>query len=156
MPSVLFVCLGNICRSPAGEGILKSLLQRDGLKWQVDSCGLGSWHAGEKADKRMRQSAQERGIKLDSLSRAIIAPKDFESFDYILAADQSVNKSLQGMAKDRPLWREKIVMMTEFSSDEKERGRDVPDPYYGGSEGFELVMDLLERSCEGLIRHLSK
>jgi protein-tyrosine phosphatase len=148
---VLFVCLGNICRSPAGEGILKHLLvQNPSLDVTVASCGMGDWHVGHAADARMQEAIKMRGITLTS--RAQKFQREFlDQFDYILAADKEVLTQLYHYAQT-PQQKSKISLMTEFSSIYK--GQEVPDPYYEEQRGFEFVIDMLEDSCQGLVEHL--
>jgi protein-tyrosine phosphatase len=150
--SVLFVCLGNICRSPAAEGILRHLAHKEGLDIHIESCGLGDWHAGNLPDERMREASKNRGYTLSSRAQ-IIKPEFFDSFDLIFVADQKVLKELYKYA-EKPEQKAKIHFMTHFSSAFK--GEEVPDPYYEGEAGFERVLDMLEDSCEGIIGHLKK
>lgn len=151
MTSVLFVCLGNICRSPAAEGILKNMLQKEPeLNVKVKSCGTGDWHVGQLPDIRMRDVAKLRGLTLTSRAQAF-KKEFFDEFDYILVVDRTVLHDLQHLAKD-PKHKAKVHLMTEFSPSYK--GEDIPDPYYGHDADFHHVLDLLEDSCEGLIQHL--
>lgn len=150
---VLFVCLGNICRSPSAEAVFTGLVKKGGYsdKFEIDSAGTSGWHAGDKADKRMQSHAIKRGFNLTSLSRKFNPDTDFDYFDYIIGMDDENIHALKGMARnDADL--NKIHKMTDFR---KEWEYDtVPDPYYGGEEGFELVLDLLEDSCNGLLNKL--
>ena len=151
MTRVLFVCLGNICRSPAAEGVLKHAMKKDeNLSLEIQSCGLGSWHIGELPDIRMQDAAKTRGIVLTSLGQQI-KPEFFTYFDYILAADREVLKELYQHAATSEQ-KNKIHLMTAFSSGYK--GQDVPDAYYENDAAFELVLDMLEDSCEGLVDHI--
>lgn len=152
--SVLFVCLGNICRSPAGEGILRYLAERSGGFSKVDimSCGTGSWHEGEFPDERMRKVAEKRGISLKSRARRF-DPVFFDRFDYILAADKKVLEDLRVEIRQEEDLR-KIHLINDFNPDA--RGEDVPDPYYGGDKGFEHVFDMLENACQGFLRNISE
>lgn len=147
--SVLFVCLGNICRSPSAETIFIKYAQQEGVmpSLRVDSAGLGNWHEGEKADPRMRAHAVRRGYEITSLSRPIVR-EDFETFDLIVAMDEQVMQSLKEKAFTIDEER-KIVSMVDYC--ENRLYPSVPDPYYGGSEGFELVLDILEDACRGLL-----
>ena len=153
MKTVLFVCLGNICRSPGAEAVLNSMISKEHLSGEIscESAGTISAHLGEPADQRMQEHASKRGYKVDSISRKFNPRVDFDTFDYIIAMDESIENDLQRLtrnAKDS----EKIYRMTDFSSSSKYEG--IPDPYYGGSSAFELVLDLLEDACEGLLEHI--
>lgn len=152
MTAVLFVCLGNICRSPAAEGILRHLAAQDPKfsTLHIESCGLGDWHIGQLPDLRMREFSKARGFILSSRAQRF-RPSYFDRFDYILAADKEVLHSLYQFART-PAQKSKIHLMTEFSTTYK--NEDVPDPYYSGDAGFELVLDMLEDSCAGLLNHL--
>ena len=153
--SVLFVCLGNICRSPAAEAIFRSLLKRKGLTdgFNVDSAGTGSWHIGKKADSRMRIAAERRDINILSRARQITS-KDFDTFNYILAMDDSNFRNIQDL-KNR-------TVLTDFASIKKIQDfrsvfneQEVPDPYFGGDEGFDYVLDILEDSVKGFLESIS-
>ena len=147
--SVLFVCLGNICRSPAGEGILKFLSQKDPLlDLHVESCGIGDWHVGQGPDRRMQEAAMKRGIHLSSRAQQF-QERFFDLFDYILVADKEVLKWVYHQAKTAEQ-KAKIHLMTAFST--LYIGQEVPDPYYKPNGAFDLVLDMLEESCRGLIR----
>lgn len=146
---VLFVCLGNICRSPAGEGVLKSIVEENGDagRWEIDSAGTGGWHVGEQPDRRMRIHARQRGIELVHRCRKVTAA-DFDDFDLIIPMDSSNEQNLRRMAPTLEA-SHKIIPMATFLDDTF--GYDhVPDPYYEGSEGFELVLDLLDNACNNL------
>ena len=151
---VLFVCLGNICRSPSAEAIFNGLINNNGLKkqFEVDSAGTSGWHAGEPADRRMQSHAIKRGFQLTSISRKFNPDTDFDHFDYIIGMDDDNIHALENMARnDKDL--SKIHKMTDFS--ENHDYDSVPDPYYGGEQGFELVLDLLEDACGGLLRNIN-
>lgn len=152
MPAVLFVCLGNICRSPCAEGVLLHLARTEapGLDLHVESCGLGDWHQGHLPDPRMRHAAEQRGIILTSKAKAF-APEFFDRFDYILAADDKVLYQIHRWA-EKPEHKAKIHLMTRFS--EVYPNESIPDPYYHGEDHFELVIDMIDDACRGLLRHL--
>ena len=145
--TVLFVCMGNICRSPAAEGVFRHLAAQAGVleQFSVDSCGTGAWHAGERADARMRAAAAERGYELSSRARQITS-EDLTAFDVILCMDGDNMRDVLAMGGD-----DRVSLML---NDGDVSVRDVPDPYYGGDAGFEQVMDLLEASCAALLERL--
>jgi protein-tyrosine phosphatase len=151
--SVLFVCLGNICRSPAAEGIFQYKVETAGLEsWiKVDSAGTAAYHAGEKADKRMIRNAAERGYDLTSIARKFDPQRDFDKHDYIVAMDRNNFNDLQAMDPFGK-YRDRIYLMTNFCS--MVECSEVPDPYYGGSEGFQLVITILEDACSGLLERI--
>jgi len=153
MKQVLFVCLGNICRSPSAEAVFKELIRRKGLdnEFQCDSAGTAAYHAGDPADSRMKQFAQKRGFQLASISRQVDSSIDFDRFDYIIGMDRQNVRDLKLVARNEND-RKKIFLMTDFSTSNKYDS--VPDPYFGGAAGFELVLDILEDACDGLIRKL--
>jgi protein-tyrosine phosphatase len=152
---ILFVCMGNICRSPSAEAVFSGLVKKEGLEKEfvIDSAGTIAYHAGEPADKRMQAHAVKRGYNLTSISRQFDPATDFDSFDMIVAMDEENLQSLKTVARKQDDLK-KLCMMTDFSKNWNYR--EVPDPYYGGEEGFELVLDLLEDSCEGLLDELKK
>jgi protein-tyrosine phosphatase len=152
---LLFVCLGNICRSPVAEAVMNGKLKIAGWERKVlcDSAGIIGFHAGEPADARMRKHALRRGYALTSLSRQVIPDSDFDRFDMIIGMDDQNIIDLKALARSDED-RKKIFRMTDFCTQKKYN--HVPDPYYSGSEGFELVLDLLEDACGGLIMHLNR
>lgn len=149
---ILFVCLGNICRSPSAEAVMKKLVREAGLdEWiKVDSAGIIGYHEGERADSRMRAHAARRGYRLDSISRPV-RTEDFYDFDLIIGMDDRNIDDLKRKAPDLASV-EKIHRMTEYSRNKLYD--HIPDPYYSGAEGFELVLDLLEDACGGLLECL--
>lgn len=149
---LLFVCLGNICRSPSAEAVMKKLVAEAGLsdRIEVDSAGITGYHEGEPADARMRGHAARRGYRLDSVSRPV-RPSDFYGFDLLIGMDDRNVEDLKRMAPDLET-AARVHRMTEYSS--AKLHDYVPDPYYGGASGFELVLDLLEDACEGLLAAL--
>lgn len=151
---ILFVCLGNICRSPAGEGIMKKLVNEAGLedRIEIDSAGTSGYHNGELPDKRMRQHGLRRGYNFDSLSRRFTAA-DFDNFDLILAMDDSNYHNIMSLSPDLES-QKKVHRMTEYS--QRYSPDHIPDPYYSGADGFELVLDLLEDACQGLLTEIKK
>jgi protein-tyrosine phosphatase len=155
MKQILFVCLGNICRSPSAEAVFNELIKKKGLanELQCDSAGTAAYHAGEPADYRMKQFAQKRGYNLTSISRPVNPKTDFDRFDFIIGMDRQNVQDLKSMARNDSD-RKKIFLMTDFCTTKKYDS--VPDPYFGGSAGFELVLDILEDACDGLIRKLLK
>ncbi|EDM27568.1 putative low molecular weight protein-tyrosine-phosphatase [Lentisphaera araneosa HTCC2155] len=153
MKKILFVCLGNICRSPAAEGVFKAKLTEQGLEsdYVVDSAGTSGWHIGERADGRMIKSAAQRNYDLQSRSRKVL-DSDFDEFELIIAMDRSNVRNLQKMGGGRK-HRANCFLMTDFC--QKYKGvEEVPDPYYDGEEGFSHVLDLLEDACDELIKRL--
>jgi low molecular weight protein-tyrosine phosphatase len=148
-----FVCLGNICRSPTAEGIMRALIAQHGLDQAivVESAGTGSWHLGERADARARATAEARGITLDRRAQQF-ASDDFDRFDYVFVADDTVRKALNRIARN-DADREKIHLLRSFDPESPE-GAGVPDPYYGEQDGFEDVFDICDAACRGLLDRL--
>jgi protein-tyrosine phosphatase len=149
---ILFVCLGNICRSPTAEGVLRSLAAREApeLALEVDSAGTAGYHVGEPPDPRMRAAAARRGYDLSALRARIVEPHDFERFDLILAMD---HENLAVLRRRAPAFlHERLRLFLEFAPQHERE--EVPDPYYGGPNGFEEVLDLVEAAARGLLRHL--
>ncbi len=154
---LLFVCLGNICRSPAAEGVFLHLVAREGLadRFVVDSAGTGSWHVGKPADRRMLAAADKRGIALPSRARQIEAA-DLARFDRILTMDNDNLAAVEALARrSQPApGRERALIEPITRHCRQFRSQEVPDPYYDGDEGFEQVLDLLEDACSGLLEQL--
>ncbi len=150
LKKILFVCLGNICRSPSAEAIFKSMVENRGLTSQffIDSAGIQAYHVGEGADKRMKSHAIKRGYNLTSISRKFNPKADFDNFDLIIGMDDENIQDLKNKARNAND-HQKIFKMTDFRK--VWNYDEIPDPYYGGEEGFELVLDLLEDSCVGLL-----
>jgi protein-tyrosine phosphatase len=152
MVSVIFVCLGNICRSPAAEGILRHLAKKKGIEVHIESCGLGDWHQGSLPDDRMREASKNRGITLSSRAQKIQS-EFFDRFDFIFVADHKVLNDLYRYAST-PEHKAKMHLMTHFST--AFHDQEVPDPYYDGAAGFEHVLDMLEDSCDAILTHIVK
>ena len=152
---LLFVCLGNICRSPAAEGVFLHLLKQRGLsdRFVVDSAGTGGWHVGNPADRRMQAAANRRGIELPSRARQICLD-DFSSFDLMLTMDDDNLAAVRGLAQEAGAGATAtITPMLHYARNFSET--EVPDPYYGGEAGFEHVLDLLDDACANLLDELS-
>ena len=151
---ILFVCLGNICRSPAAEGIFNQKIKERGLEncFVVDSAGTGGWHVGNLPDRRMCATALSRGIELTSRSRQI-KENDLYEFDHILVMDKDNLHAVKSLTKYQLLSvNSKIELILSYSKDSKLD--EVPDPYYGGQNGFDMVLDLLDNAIDGLIDSL--
>ena len=153
--SVLFVCLGNICRSPLAEGVFLAVAEARGLgsRFEADSAGTAAYHSGEPPDPRTTAVAARHGVHLTSIARQATR-HDFQRFDLIVAMDRSNRRSLERLRGHRPRpGAARIVMMRDY--DPESGDPDVPDPYYGGAEGFERVYGIVERCCEGLLDELA-
>ena len=153
MKKILFVCLGNICRSPGAEAVFNALIKKNGLEneLQCDSAGTAAYHVGEPADRRMREIGSKRGYQLTSRARKVDPERDFDQFHYIIGMDRQNVRDLMSIARNKNE-RKKIFLMTNFCS--HKTYDSVPDPYFGGDAGFELVLDILEDACEGLLRKI--
>lgn len=153
---ILFICLGNICRSPSAEAIMKHYVRERGLDdlFYIDSAGISGYHSGDTADERMQRHAIRRGYELTSLSRQFYPDADFAGFDMIIGMDDQNVRDLRRMANTGEE-RDKVYKMTDFCHRFSYRD-SVPDPYYGGDTGFELVLDLLEDAIEGLLDDLKE
>lgn len=151
---LLFICLGNICRSPAAEGIMRQMVEERALSNDiiVDSAGIGSWHVGEMPDPRMRKHAARRGYDLSPLRARQFRADDFQKFDYIIVMDEENYHDVMergGVYADA----RKVLRMKDYFIRYKGQ-QSVPDPYYGGAEGFERALNLIEDGCEGLLKDL--
>ena len=151
---VLFVCTGNICRSPTAEGVFRKLVADAGLAKaiQVESAGTHGYHVGEPPDARSRAAAAKRGYDLSRLRARQVEPEDFHRFDLILAMDRGHHAILSKMAQ--PSAAHKLQIMMAYAR--RSRDEDVPDPYFGGARGFDLVLDMLEDASQGLLESLLK
>lgn len=149
---ILFVCMGNICRSPTAEGVFRHVLKLRAphLDIEIDSAGTHDYHAGSPPDRRAIEAALRRGIDLASLRARCVSARDFEYYDLILAMDEENLAELRRRAP--PAHQERIRLMMEYAP--AATARTVPDPYYGGAQGFEHVLDLLEEAAEGLLREV--
>lgn len=151
---ILFVCLGNICRSPTAEVVFRAVAAREApeMELEIDSAGTAAYHVGELPDRRTRQAAARRGYDLSRLRARVVDPGDFERFDLILAMDRENLRALERRAPAHA--RERLRLFLEFAP---EAGiSEVPDPYYGGPNGFEDVLDLIEAASRGLLEHLRR
>jgi protein-tyrosine phosphatase len=151
---ILFVCLGNICRSPTAEAAFREALAAAGLDGQVevDSAGTGDWHVGDPPDPRMVEAAAEAGLHLDGRARTVTAA-DFDRFDLVVAMDHANQRNLQGLAPDDAA-RSKIRLFREFEDDPP--SLEVPDPYYGGPKGFSQVVDIVRAAARGLVDYVEE
>ena len=151
--SVLFVCLGNICRSPLAEGVFQHLVDEAGAsdRFEIDSAGTGAWHVGERPDARAEMVASQHGVHLDSRARQV-TNEDLTQFDYIIAMDRENLRKLERMAGATGS-EAHISLLRDF--DEDGDGDEVPDPYYGGASGFEVVYEMVHRSCQRLLDKLN-
>jgi protein-tyrosine phosphatase len=157
MVKVLFVCMGNICRSPTAHGVFEHMLNEQGLvaAIEVDSCGTHAYHIDEAPDRRSQQVAEQRGIGLGHLRARRVEMSDFEYFDYILAMDRDNLSILESLCPSQHA--DKLSLFLDFAPSRSES--EVPDPYYGGPKGFDIVLDMVEAASEGLLddirqRHL--
>ena len=151
---VMFVCLGNICRSPTAHGVFQGLVKRHNLQdvIQVESSGTGDWHIGHAPDRRAAQEAKKRGYDLSGLRAMQVSQAHFHEFDFILAMDNANLSDLQAM---RPAGsKAHLALFLSYSQGEQEQ--EVPDPYYGGDEGFAKVFDMIERASEGLLQEICR
>lgn len=152
---LLFVCLGNICRSPTAEGVMRQLVREEGLEdsIELDSAGTGGWHVGSPPDARAVAAARARGIILDGSARKV-SRDDFDDFDLVLAMDRSNLRELRQLARFEE-GRSKIRLLREFDpASAPDEDQEVPDPYYGAPGGFDEVLDLVQAACRGLLAHI--
>ncbi len=151
---ILFVCMGNICRSPMAEGHFRQLLatRAEHLNIAVDSAGTHGYHIGSPPDVRAQEAARRRGMDISSLTSRDVVEADFDRFDYIIAMDNDNLTDL--LAKADPVYHDRIHLFLNYSPEHA--GADVPDPYYGGNTGFERVLDLIEQATDGLLAELER
>lgn len=149
---VLFVCLGNICRSPIAQGVFENVLRREGLddRVVVDSAGTGGWHVGSPPDERAVESAARRGLHIDGQRARTLTPEDCDRFDYVLTMDEQNYRNVSAICPNNA----RILPFLDFDPEGPER--EVPDPYFGEADGFERVIDLVERASEGLVEDIKK
>lgn len=152
MVKVLFVCMGNICRSPTAEAVFRQLVEQEGLtdSIHIDSAGTHDYHIGEAPDARTQRAAQRRGYDMSALRGRQVGRADFQGFDYVLAMDEANLAILRRMRPDNASGH--LGLFLEFAARHIER--EVPDPYYGGADGFERVLDLVEDAAAGLLAHI--
>ncbi len=152
---VLFVCLGNICRSPLAEGIFRHLVRERGLgeRFRIDSAGTGAWHVGEGPDPRSREVAARNGIDLDGQRARQVRPGDLAEFDYVVAMDRDNVRDLERLANPETA-RATLLLLRDH--DPEPGDGDVPDPYYGGPRGFDTVFDMIRRSAEALLDDIAE
>lgn len=153
MPTrVLFVCMGNICRSPTAEGVFKHLVAQHGLAERIesDSAGTHDYHLGAPPDARAQAAAMRRGYDLSALRARQVTAEDFADFDYVLAMDETNRKALRQLCPAHN--RDRVRLLLEFATEAGRR--EVPDPYYGGDQGFEEVLDMVQDAAQGLLRHI--
>lgn len=151
---VMFVCMGNICRSPTAHGVFRAAVTAAGLSDQIyiESSGTHAYHVGESPDRRAQQTARSRGLDMSDLRAQKVRSSDFDTFDYVLAMDDDNMFNLQAICP--PEHKSKLYMFLDFAHNTA--GREVPDPYYGGASGFETVFDMVEDGSQGLLQHIRK
>lgn len=156
MKKVLFVCLGNICRSPAAHGVFEAMIAGKGLQDEIacDSCGTGDWHIGSLPDPRMRAAGTRRGYKFTHRARQF-ETADFDKFDLILTAEDEISRDVADYARSRAD-REKIMLLTNFCTGKFAGSEKVEDPYFSNTDAaFDAVVEKIENACEGLLKHLT-
>lgn len=155
MVKILFVCMGNICRSPISQGVFEALVRREGLEREIasDSAGTLSYHAGSPPDKRARQAASARGIDLDSQQARKISPEDMSEFDYVVVMDRGNYEEVLPLTR-RDGVRARFGMFLDYAPELADE--EIPDPYFGGGDGFERTMDLAEAASEGLLADIKR
>jgi protein-tyrosine phosphatase len=149
---ILMVCLGNICRSPLAEGILKDKIKKNHLGWMVDSAGTGGYHIGSTPDKRSIDIAHQNGIDLSDQRARKVRSTDFVEYDLIYAMDSANYQDLLKQALEEEKPKIKLILNESYPSS----NRSVPDPYYGGEEGFQNVFDMLEEACESIVKKYNR
>jgi len=151
---VLFVCMGNICRSPTAQGVFRALAQEAGLAdaIEIDSAGTHAYHVGKAPDRRAQQTARRRGMSLEDLRARAATEEDMARFDYVVVMDQDNFHDLLGICP--PQYERKVHLLMDFAPEL--RVREVPDPYYGAERGFEQVFDMIEAAASGLLRHIQE
>lgn len=152
---LLFVCMGNICRSPSAEAVMNEYIKLHQLsdEFECDSAGTGAWHVGDKADGRMRKHASLRNYNLTSIARQFDATSDFDEFDLIFGMDQQNVNDIKALARNKSDL-DKVKSIASYCTCYSNYS-SVPDPYYGGDDGFELVLDIIEDACEGLLKDIT-
>lgn len=154
--TLLFICLGNICRSPAAQAVMQREVDEAGMTndFLIDSAGIGNWHVGSLPDKRMRRHGAARGLRIDHLARQFHADSDFGKFDYIIVMDDDNYRTVTAMARTESD-RKKVIKMADYLRNHP-KSHSVPDPYYGGDADFELALDLIEDGCAHLLKALTR
>jgi protein-tyrosine phosphatase len=153
MIRVLFVCMGNICRSPLAQGVFENVLRREGLEGEVfvDSAGTGRWHVGSPPDERAQRSARSRGLDLSAQRARQVTPDDCHDFDYVLTMDEENYRAVSALCREGGA---EVRPFLDYAPDRLET--EVPDPYYGGPDGFEHVLDLVEEASERLLEEIKE
>ena len=153
MVRVLFVCMGNICRSPLAQGVFENVLRREGLEGEVfvDSAGTGRWHVGSPPDERAQRSARSRGLDLSAQRARQVTPDDCHHFDYVLTMDEENYRAVSALCREGGA---EVRPFLDYAPDRPET--EAPDPYYGGPDGFEHVLDLAEEASEGLLEEIKE